>query len=97
MNRRFVAIIELDENTALNNCAESGTDYAPGEYFEKEFCWTELSGLSLEEWMIMDSDDESRWARYRNYLIHWALNHAGEEYDGMSPACYDEWCDQEDD
>ena len=40
--------------------------------------------------------DEIRWSRYINYLIRWAISHSDMECDGMSPACYDEWCDNED-
>lgn len=43
------------------------------------------------------TDENDRWSKYINYLIEWAMEHSGVEYDGMSPACYDEWCDNEDD
>lgn len=37
----------------------------------------------------------SYWQRYIAYLKEWAETHSGEEFAGMSPACYDEWLDNE--
>lgn len=92
MSRKILAIIEVDEERA----EELMTDATPGDYIEREFGWLEQSGISLRDWLISDEDDELRWARYINYLIEWAFGHSGEDFDGMSPACYDEWCDNED-
>lgn len=35
------------------------------------------------------------WQKYIKYLKNWAKEHSGEEFEGMSPACYDEFCDNE--
>lgn len=49
----------------------------------------------------MDSDKRvaikvtSEWKAYLNYLIEWAYEHQGEEFEGMTPASYDEWFDNE--
>ena len=90
MNRRVFAIIEVDNDKAI------AEDKGTGEYLEREFGWLEQSGIALKHWLIADDDDTERWARYINYLIEWALDHSGEDCDGMSPVCYDEWCDNED-
>lgn len=37
----------------------------------------------------------TNWQKYIKYLNEWALNHRGEQYEGCSPACYDEFCDNE--
>ena len=37
----------------------------------------------------------SDWQRYIAYLHEWADSHADESYGGMSPVCYDEWLDNE--
>ena len=87
MGRKVFAIIEVDDNKAI------AEDKGTGEYLEKEFARLEQSGIDLKHWLIADDDDTERWARYINYLIEWALAHSSEEYDGMSPACYDEWLD----
>ena len=89
--RRFVTFIDVDEGKIDRDAGVS----APGDYLETEFCWLDTSGISLRGWRIVDSDDEIRWSRYINYLIGWAMDHADEECEGMSPACYDEWCNCE--
>ena len=98
MGRKFFAIIDLDEKVAEEYAETNGIDYeAPGAYLEREFGWLEQSGISLDHWMITDEDDELKWARYINYLILWACEHSNADYyDGMSPACYDEWSGCED-
>ena len=88
--RKVFTVVEVDDDRAI----EEGI--GTGEYLETEFVWLQQSGIELRKWLIADEDDESRWARYINYLIEWAMNHSSEEYDGMSPACYDEWCDNDD-
>ena len=37
----------------------------------------------------------SYWQRYIAYLKEWAETHSNERFAGMSPACYDEWLDNE--
>lgn len=97
MKRLFAAKITLDENQAIRNTEVNGlNDMAPGDYLEHEFKQLEQSGLSISNWLITDYDDESDRARYLNYLIDWVFDHIGEEFTGMSPACYDEWRNNED-
>lgn len=38
----------------------------------------------------------TQWERYLKYLMLWTLDHKDENYEGMSPACYDEFCDNDD-
>lgn len=35
------------------------------------------------------------WNKYIEYLHKWADSHSGAGFAGMSPACYDEWLDNE--
>ena len=35
------------------------------------------------------------WKEYLNYLKDWADNHNSIYFVGCSPACYDEWLDNE--
>lgn len=88
MSRKIFAEIEVDESF-LNH------EVSPVEHLEHEFGWLEQSGISLQNCVISDGDDAARWGRYIDYLINWALDHYGDENDGMSPVCYDEWCDNE--
>ena len=40
---------------------------------------------------------ESKWHKYLEYLIHWAISHSDEGFAGCCPVCYDEWLDVEGD
>lgn len=90
MSRKVFAIIEVDDDRAI--AENKGT----GEYLEREFGWLEQSGINLRDWLLSDADDIERWARYIDYLIEWAFYHSSIVYADSSPACYDEWCDNED-
>lgn len=87
--RRIFAEITVDDDLAI----EEGCGTL--DYLEREFGWLEQSHIVLDREMIADSDDESIWARYINYLIEWAFDHSGGEFKDSSPACYDEWLDNE--
>lgn len=39
---------------------------------------------------------DKQWKRYIKYLKMWSLDHQDDCYEGMSPACYDEFCDNDD-
>lgn len=39
--------------------------------------------------------DYENWTRYLKYLKQWAVDHDDRVFYGMSPACYDEWLDNE--
>lgn len=90
--RTVVAMLEVDDGKAI------AEDLGTIEYLEREFGWLEQSGISLDEGIIMDDDDELQWARYINYLVEWAFCHQSEKFDGSSPACYYEWiaCERSD-
>jgi hypothetical protein len=38
---------------------------------------------------------ESKWHKYIEYLIHWAISHSDKGFAGCMPACYNEWLDCE--
>lgn len=38
---------------------------------------------------------KNKWEKYINYLTQWAEQHSEPMFEGMSPACYDEFCDNE--
>ena len=35
------------------------------------------------------------WEAYLNYLVNWAIDHTDPNCEGMSPASYNEWRDNE--
>lgn len=62
---------------------------------EKKLKTLKRSGLYLEEWALADQENSSQWSRYIGYIMSWAMTHAGNAYEGMTPACFDEWRDCE--
>lgn len=93
--REFVAIIGFDEDVASRYDEVNGhEETAPVEFLEREFGWMEQSGICLENCALVDSD--VRWERYITYLVQWAIDHSSPDYEGMTPASFDEWCDCED-
>jgi len=66
-----------------------------------------LKGLetSLERCDLISEEDVSsdelfdyipdviKWGMYCDYLKDWVDEHRGSDFLGMSPVCYDEWCD----
>lgn len=42
-----------------------------------------------------EEDVESKWHKYLEYLIHWAISHSDKGFAGCMPACYNEWLDSE--
>ena len=77
------------------NEEESG-DYGTIDYVDRELGWVEESGISHGDMVILDYDSDSSHERYLNYLSNWIFNHHDEECAGMSPACFEEWRDNED-
>ena len=53
--------------------------------------------LKMELSYFKPLEKENQWLRYIEYLKSWANDHYGVEYEGMSPACYDEFCENDDD
>lgn len=95
--REIFALIKVDEDVEVRSMETNGLpDCGCGEHFEREFGWLEDSGFCLEDWVIKDGDENEEWQRYLNYLADWIFSHIGEENKGMSPACYDEWKDNDD-
>lgn len=39
--------------------------------------------------------NNTSWNNYIEYLIKWAEAHKGIEFEGMSPVCYDEFLENE--
>lgn len=38
---------------------------------------------------------KTNWDKYIEYLKRWAETHSDNEFEGMSPVCYDEFLDNE--
>ncbi len=82
---------------ALTVDDEKAADYDCGtlDYVEREMGWLEPSNITLDCAFVADADDADEWQRYLNYLAEWVFTHIGEEFSGMSPVCFNEWRDNE--
>lgn len=90
MKRKIIAIIDVDDEIAFEKINDG-----PVAYLERELGCLEERGVFLKECFIADDDETEKWQAYLNYLVEWAFNHQGEEFAGMTPACYDEFIDNE--
>lgn len=89
-NKRIVfAEIAVNDDKAIR--ANLGTlDYLANQVHRVHGC------IELCSAILAEKDSDSEWERYINYLSQWAICHNDEKYAGMSPACFEEWRDNED-
>ena len=78
-----MAIIEVEDS--VNNGQVLDT-------FEKSL---DQSNCNIENAIVLDKDSDSTHERYLNYLMSWIADHYDEAFKGCSPACLDEWLDNE--
>lgn len=93
MHRSVYALIDIDEERAM------GIDpfYAPITFLRRAFVWVQaMLGINVTECVVCQDQTGASWERYVSYLHEWAFSHASHEYTGMSPACYQEWSENED-
>ena len=83
MQRTVMAIIEVEDS--VNNGQVLDT-------FEKSL---DQNNCNIENAIILDKDSDSVHKRYLNYLMSWIADHHEDEFKGCSPACFDEWLDNE--
>ena len=83
MKRTVMAIIEVEDS--VNNGQVLDT-------FEKSL---DQSNCNIENAIVLDKDSDSTHERYLNYLMSWIADHHEETFKGCSPACLDEWLDNE--
>ena len=91
--REFIATLGFDEDVVSEYCETNGideNDVSPGDFLEQEFNWVKDSGISLENWALVDEDVS--WEQYLRYIVGWAISHNNPtEYEGFYPLKYDEW------
>ena len=90
MARTIVAFIGVDDDTSFEKI-----DDGPITYLEKEMGRLEQDGIVLKDCFISDDDEDDRWQAYLNYLVDWVFDHQGDEFEGMTPASFEEWIDNE--
>jgi len=87
--RRFFAEIIVDDTNAFE---ENGI--GPCEYLEREFGWLQESGISLENAIIADDDEDSMWMRYLHHLIEWAMEKLNSE-EPENPLLWEQYKEKE--
>ena len=87
MSREFIAIIGLDEGKIMECIGND--DITPGEFLESEFGIMLQSGITLENWALVDFDVQ--WEQYLRYLVDWAIFHSSDDAIGKSPMSYKLW------
>lgn len=83
MKRTVMAIIEVEDNVNDGQVLDT---------FEKSL---DQNNCNIENAIILDKDSDSVHERYLNYLMSWIADHHEDEFKGCSPACFDEWLDNE--
>lgn len=86
MKRTVMAIVEVEDS--VNNGQVLDT-------LENKFI-IDRNVCSLRDAVVLDEDGEYEHERYLNYLMHWIVDHHDDEFEGQSPAGFDEWLETED-
>lgn len=61
------------------------------KFADAEEEYSSLVSLGLE----IPTEKSTDWQKYIEYLLNWAKDHKDEVFEGCSPACYDEFCDND--
>lgn len=86
MKRTIMAIVEVEDSVNDGQVLDT---------LENKFV-TDRNVCSLRDAVILDEDSEYERERYLNYLMHWIVDHHDDEFEGQSPAGFDEWLETED-
>ncbi len=86
MKRTIMAIIEVEDSVNDGQVLDTLENKF---IIDKNIC-------SLRDAVILDEDGEYEHERYLNYLMQWIVDHHDDEFEGQSPAGFDEWLENED-
>lgn len=93
MNKKIPMVIIL--NVDYDKAVDGGTRTV-GEYLENTMENLRGEGIELVDYITAYKNSSYEWERYLGYLCKWIIDHSNDEYEGMSPCCFDEWKDNED-
>lgn len=92
---RIYAELNFNEDAASKYGETNGVDTGDiNTYLSNEMGWVEQSGIYLGDF-IRECNESSDYHKYLLYLLQWVFDHKSDVYAGMSPACFDEWIDNE--
>ena len=77
---------EAEKGEIIEKILEGKADYNDTDF--TDFQLVEIDGE-------VQAENFTVWEEYLRYLRDWADSHVEREYCGMTPASYDEWCDNE--
>ncbi len=86
MERKIFAILNVDEETLLENYGDSTV----GAVFEEEMEKVALSGITVNSWTLMDEDESDLRQSYLNYLADW-IDRKSWADEHSSPLSYEKW------
>lgn len=86
MKRTVMAVVEVEDS--VNNGQVLDT-------LENKFA-IDKNICGLRDAVVLDEDGDYEHERYLNYLMHWIVDHHDDEFEGQSPAGFDEWLENED-
>lgn len=78
------------------------TDDGPLDYFERGVSAAKnegvsyYDGISLENAVLCDDDDDALWDQYHVYLAQWIMDNHSVDCKGASPLTYDQWLERRD-
>lgn len=91
---RLCDLLQSEKNSTYWDVREErGEEHCKNEGIERELTNEDLQ-LELSYYVEI-SDKETEWDKYIRYLENWCIYHKSNAFMGMSPVCYDEFCDKE--
>ena len=85
MYRNILAVIDVDDTINDGQVIDTLEQKMDGDI-----------NVHLDNAVILDEDSDSAHERYLRYLQDWIIDHCDDYFEGCSPACFDEWKDNED-
>lgn len=84
MYRNILAVIDVDDTINDGQVIDTLEQKMDGDIH-----------IHLDRAVILDEDSDSMHERYLRYLQDWIIDHCDDYFEGSSPACFEEWKDNE--
>lgn len=84
MYRNILAVIDVDDTINDGQVIDTLEQKMDGDI-----------NVHLDSAVILDEDSDSMHERYLRYLQDWIIDHYDDCFEGSSPACFEEWKDNE--
>ena len=84
MYRNVLAVIDVDDTINDGQVIDTLEQKMDGDI-----------NVHLDSAVILDEDSDSMRERYLGYRQDWIMDHCDDCFEGSSPACFEEWKDNE--